>query len=322
MNRRTFVALAGSSALTAAAKGQERYPTQSLRLIIPFAVGGSTDILARISSQVLTQGLRKSVVPDNVTGAGGVIGAQRVLSAPADGYTIMAGTPGPITINPVLLENISYNAATDFKGIVFVGESPVVVVVRRESPFKTLPQLIDAARAAPGKLTYASAGVGSFAHLSGELFNWRAGLRMVHVPYRGTAPAATDLMAARADVMFENYPSVQSYLVGNQMRALAVGTLKPTAMLPDIPTVAESGVPNYENASWFGLFARTGTPRIAVETLNKTMNAALGDASVKQQLARLGVEPVGGTPEAFDSYLASKLDEMRQLAKASGIKLE
>jgi tripartite-type tricarboxylate transporter receptor subunit TctC len=293
-----------------------------LRLIIPFAVGGSTDILARICSQILTQSLGKAVIPENITGAGGVIGAQRVLSAPADGYMLLAGTPGPITINPLLLANISYDAAKDFRGIVLVGESPVVVVVNRESPIQSLQQLIAAAKAAPGKLTYASAGVGSFAHLSGELFNWRAGVKMTHVPYRGTAPAATDLMGGRADVMFENYPSVQSYLVGNQMRALAVGTLKPTSLLPSVPTVAGSGVPEYESTSWFGLFARTGTPQTAIGAINTAINAGLAEKSVQQQLARLGVEPVGGTPEAFDRYIAAKLEETRQLVKASGIKLE
>lgn len=322
MKRRHLVTLAGSLAVTAAGHAQERFPTRPLRVIIPFAPGGSTDILARICCQILTKALGKSAVAENITGAGGTIGAQHVLDAQADGYTLMAGTPGPVTINPLLMPDISYDAAKDFKGVAFVGDSPAVVVVRQDSPIRTLKDLIAAAKAAPNKLTYASAGVGSFAHLSGELFQWRAGVKMRHVPYRGSAPAATDLLAGRVDVMLENYPSVQSYIGSGLMRALAVGTLKPTALLPNVPTVAAEGVAGYESTSWFGLLVRTGTPAIAINAVNAAINAGLAEPAILRQLAQLGVEPVGGTPEAFDRYIATKLDETRQLVKAAGIKLD
>lgn len=322
MKRRHLVTLAGSLAVTAAGHAQERFPTRPLRVIIPFAPGGSTDILARICCQILTKALGKSAVAENITGAGGTIGAQHVLDAQADGYTLMAGTPGPVTINPLLMPDISYDAAKDFKGVAFVGDSPAVVVVRQDSPIRTLKDLIAAAKAAPNKLTYASAGVGSFAHLSGELFQWRAGVKMRHVPYRGSAPAATDLLAGRVDVMLENYPSVQSYIGSGLMRALAVGTLKPTALLPNVPTVAAEGVAGYESTSWFGLLVRTGTPAIAINAVNAVINAGLAEPAILRQLAQLGVEPVGGTPEAFDRYIATKLDETRQLVKAAGIKLD
>jgi tripartite-type tricarboxylate transporter receptor subunit TctC len=321
MKRRHVIALLGNLPIVAA-YGQERYPTRPLRVIIPFAPGGSTDILARLCCQILTQKLGKSAVADNVTGAGGTIGAQRVLSERADGYTLMAGTPGPVTINPLLLPNISYNVTKDFIGVAFVGDSPAVVVVRQGSPLRSLKDLIAAAKAAPGKLTYASAGIGSFAHLSGALLEWRAGIKMTHVPYRGTAPAATDLIAGRVDLMVENYPSVQSYLEAGQMRALAVGTLKRTSFLPDVPTVAQAGVPGYESSSWFGLFARTGTPPVAVNAVNAAINAGLAEPSVRQQLAKLGVEPVGGTPKAFDAYIADQLEKMRALIHAAGIKID
>ena len=321
MKRRQFIALAGSLAIATAADAQEHYPTRTLRIIIPFSAGGSTDILSRLCAQILTQALGKSVVADNITGAGGTIGAERVLGASADGYTLMAGTPGPITINPLLLPNISYDPVKDFRGVAFVGDSPAVVVVRKDSPIQSIQQLITAAKAAPGKVTYASAGIGSFAHLSGELFNWRAGIQMTHVPYRGTAPAATDLMGGRVDVMVENYPSVQGYLESGQMRALAVGTAQRSSLLPNVPTVAEEGVPGYQSSSWFGLFVRTGTPAIAINSINSAMNAGLTNPSVKQQLAKLGVEPVGGTPEAFDHYIAGQLAEVGQLIKAANIKL-
>lgn len=321
MKRRQFIAFTGSLAVTAASHAQERFPTRSMRIIIPFAAGGSTDILARICAQILTQALGKSVVADNITGAGGTIGAERVLGAAADGYTLMAGTPGPVTINPLLLPNISYDPVKDFRGVAFVGDSPAVVVVRKDSPFQSLPQLIAAAKAAPGKLTYASAGIGSFAHLSGELLKWRAGIDMTHVPYRGTAPAATDLLGGRVDLMVENYPSVQGYLESGQMRPLAVGTAKRTSLLPNVPTVAEEGVADYQSSSWFGLFVRTGTPPAAITAVNTALNAGLTKPSVQQQLAKLGVEPVGGTPEAFDQFIAGQLAEIGQLIKAAHITL-
>ncbi|MGI4940281.1 MAG: Bug family tripartite tricarboxylate transporter substrate binding protein [Janthinobacterium lividum] len=292
-----------------------------MRVVIPFAPGGSTDILARLSCQILTQALAQSAVADNVTGAGGTIGAQRVLSASADGYTLLAGTPGPITINPLLLPDITYDAAKDFRGVVFMGNSPAVVVVRKDSPIASFKDLLATAKATPNKLTYASAGIGSFAHLSGELLNWRAGTKMRHVPYRGTAPAATDLLGGRVDLMVENYPSVQSYLAAGQMRALAVGTLQPTSLLPGVPTVAQEGIADFESTSWFGLLVRAGTKQASVDAVNAAINAGLSQASVRQQLAQLGVEPVGGTSQAFDQYLASKLAENRQLIAAANIKI-
>lgn len=322
MHRRHFLALLGSIAAPTAAMARPDFPTHSLRMIIPFSTGGSTDILARLCSQVLTEALGKSVVADNITGAGGTIGAQRVLDSPADGYTLMAGTPGPITINPVLLPNISYDPLKDFTAVAFVGQSPAVVVVRRDSPITSLRQLIAEAKATPNKLTFASAGIGSFGHLSGELFKWRAGVALTHVPYRGTAPAATDLMGGRVDVMFENYPSVESYLSSGQLRAIAVGTLKPSSLLPGVPTVEAQGVPGYESTAWFGLFARAGAPPATITAINAAMDAGLDKPLVRQTLARLGVEPVGGTPEAFERYIAGKLAETRQLAQTAGIHLQ
>jgi tripartite-type tricarboxylate transporter receptor subunit TctC len=191
------------------AAAQDRFPAKPLRMVVPFAAGGSTDILARLCAQLLTDALGQTTVVENVTGAGGTLGAGRVLEAPADGHTLLAGTPGPITINPRLMPRIGYDPLRDFAPVAFVGDSPAVVVVRRDSPVGSVGELVRRAKAEPGKVTYASAGIGSFAHLSGALFEWRAGVQMVHVPYRGTAPAATDVMAGQVDVMFENYPSVQ-----------------------------------------------------------------------------------------------------------------
>lgn len=320
MRRRPL--LASPLLLAAPALAQERFPSRQIRIIIPFASGGSTDILARICAQMLTERLGQTVVAENITGAGGTIGAQRVLDAPADGYTLLAGTPGPITINPHLQPRIPYQPLRDFEPVAFVGDSPAVAVVARSSPIRSLRDLVERAKAAPGTMTYASAGIGSFAHLSGEMFKWRAGVDMTHVPYRGTAPAATDMIAGRVDAMFENYPSVQSYLASGDLRPLAIGAARRSALLPDVPTAIEEGVAGYESSSWFGLFARAGTPPQAIDTINAAINAGLRDPAVTARLAQLGVEPVGGTPAEFRTYIARRLDEAGELIRTARIRID
>jgi tripartite-type tricarboxylate transporter receptor subunit TctC len=325
MRRRALIAAAAAAGPLRPgrrAAAQDRFPAKPLRMVVPFAAGGSTDILARLCAQFLTDALGQTTVVENVTGAGGTLGAGRVLEAPADGHTLLAGTPGPITINPRLMPRIGYDPLRDFAPVAFVGDSPAVVVVRRDSPVGSVGDLVRRAKAEPGKVTYASAGTGSFAHLSGALFEWRAGVRMVHVPYRGTAPAATDLMAGQVDTMFENYPSVQGYIASGDLRALALGAARRSGLLPGVPTVAEEGVPGYESASWFGLFARAGTPPTAVAALNAAVEAGLRRPETAARLASLGVEPVGGTPAAFGDYIARRLREAGELIQAARITVE
>jgi tripartite-type tricarboxylate transporter receptor subunit TctC len=327
LTRRTCIAVATIAAAGATRSGrrataQDRFPGKPLRMVVPFAAGGSTDILARLCAQLLTDALGQTVVVENVTGAGGTLGAGRVLEAPADGHTLLAGTPGPITINPRLMPRIGYDPLRDFAPVAFVGDSPAVVVVRRDAPIRSVRDLARRAEAEPGKVTYASAGIGSFAHLSGALFEWRAGVRMVHVPYRGTAPAATDLMAGQVDAMFENYPSVQGYIASGDLRALALGAARRSDLLPGVPTVAEEGVPGYESTSWFGLFARAGTPQAAIEALNAAIEAGLRKPETAARLASLGVEPVGGPPAAFGDYIARRLRESGELIRAARITAE
>ena len=315
--------LAAAMALpTARPRAQERFPTRPLRIVIPFASGGSTDILARLSAQWLTERLGQGVVAENITGAGGTIGAQRVLEAAADGHTLLAGTPGPIAINPHLLPRIAYQPLRDFEPVAFVGDSPAVAVVPRGSPFRTLRELVERARAAPATLTFASAGIGSFAHLSGELFKWRAGVEMTHVPYRGTAPAATDMIAGRVDAMFENFPSVQSYLASGDLRPLAIGAARRSALLPGVPTATEEGVGAYESSSWFGLFMRAGAPPPAIAAVNAAINAGLRDPAAAERLATLGVEPVGGTPAEFRATVERRVREAGELIRAANIRVE
>ncbi len=322
MERRTLLGLVAATAAMPGAMAQERFPTRGLRIVIPFAAGGSTDILARLCAQMLTERLGQTTVAENITGAGGTIGAQRVLDAPADGYTLMAGTPGPITINPHLQPRIPYQPLRDFEPVAFVGASPAVVVVRRDSPIRTIADLVAAAKAEPGKLTYASAGIGSFAHLSGELFKWRAGVDLTHVPYRGTAPAATDIIGGRIDVMFENYPSVQGNLTSGEVRTIAIGAANRSALLPGVPTVSEAGVPGYESTSWFGLFARAGIPAAALATMNAAINAGIAEPAMTARLAGLGIEPAGGPPAAFRDYITRKLAETGELIRTARITAE
>jgi tripartite-type tricarboxylate transporter receptor subunit TctC len=322
IERRTLLGLAAGAALAPAAMAQDRFPSKPIRIVIPFAAGGSTDILARLCAQILTERLGQSVVAENVTGAGGTIGAQRVLDAPADGYTLMAGTPGPITINPHLQPRLPYQPLRDFLPVVFVGDSPAVVTVRRDSPIRSIADLVAEAKRRPGQMTFASAGIGSFAHLSGELFKWRAGVDMVHIPYRGTAPAATDIMGGRIDAMFENYPSVQGQINAGDLRVLAIGATRRSALLPGIPTVAEAGVPGYESTSWFGLFARAGTPPAIVEQLNAAVGGAIRSPAVTARLADLGVEPAGGPPAEFRAYIERRLNETGELIRTARITAE
>lgn len=324
MHRRCLLSAVMAGGLAGSATAQVHFPGRPLRVVVPFAAGGSTDILARLCAQMLTEGLPGGppVVVDNVTGAGGTVGAGRVLEAAADGHTLLAGTPGPVTINPHLLPQIGYQPMRDLAPVAFVGDSPAVVVVRRNSSLRSVADLLARARAAPGHLTYASAGIGSFAHLSGELFEWRAGVDMIHVPYRGTAPAATDVMAGRIDAMFENLPSVQGYVASGDLRTLAIGTARRSELLPGVPTVAEEGVPRYDSSSWFGLFVRAGSPPAAIAALNAAIEAGLRKPDMRATILSMGVEPVGGTPAAFRGYIARKLDETGELIRAAGITVE
>jgi tripartite-type tricarboxylate transporter receptor subunit TctC len=290
-----------------------------MRMVIPFAAGGSTDIMARLCAQVLSDRLGQTVVSENITGAGGMIGAQRVLDAPADGHTLMAGTPGPVTINPHLAPRMPYDPLRDFDPVVFVGDSPAVVVVRRDSPIRSVRDLVERAKAAPGRMTFASAGVGAFSHLSGELFRVRAGVDMTHVPYRGTSPAATDMIAGHVEVMFENYPSVQSYIASGDLRPLAIGAARRSALVPDLPTLIEEGVPDYDSTSWFGLFVRAGAPAAAILAMNAAINEALREPTLAARLAVMGVEPVGGSPDAFRSYVTRRFEETGALIRDAGI---
>jgi tripartite-type tricarboxylate transporter receptor subunit TctC len=314
-----FVAVMSVAASLGAARAQD-YPSRPIRLIVPFAAGGGTDILARIFAQALTEQLAGTVVVENVGGAGGSIGTGQAAKAAADGYTLLAATPS-ITINPHIQKNVPYNLLRDFTPVVQITASPAVLVANKDFPVATVRDLIERARQTPGAISYGSAGIGSFTFLATELFKSLAGVDLTHIPYRGTGPALIDLIAGRIQVQFENAPAVLGQIRNGELKAIALGTAQNSAILPGVPTIAAT-VPGYEASSWLGLLAPAATPRPIVERLNAAINKALADDAIRKRLAALGVERVGGTPEDFGVYLRAKVEETDKVAKAAGLRPE
>ncbi len=310
----------GASIGPAAVAQENAYPTRPIRLIVPFAAGGGTDTLSRILGQVLSEQLKGTVVVENVGGAGGSIGTGQVAKAAPDGYTLVTATPS-IAINPHIQKNVPYDVRRDFAPVVQVTSSPVVLVVNKDSPIKSVADLIALARAKPGAISYGSAGIGSFNFLATELFKSMAGVDIAHIPYRGTGPALIDLMAGRIQVQFENAPAVLGQIRNGELKAIAVGTTKRSAILPALPTIAET-VPGYESSSWFGLLAPAGTPQPIIERLNAAINKGLADEALHKRLDTLGVERVGGTAATFAAYLRAKVEETDKVAKAAGLRPE
>jgi tripartite-type tricarboxylate transporter receptor subunit TctC len=295
----------------------QSYPTHPVRLIVPFAPGGGTDAQARILADVLSRRLGQAFVVENMGGAGGTIGFNLVARADPDGYTILATTPA-VTINPYIQKDIAYDPARDFAPVIQTTTSPIVLVVPADSTIRTVQDLIDMAKAKPGQVRYGSAGIGSIAHLSGALFGALAGVKLTHIPYRGSGPSVIDLMAGRLQADFENAPAVLPQIRGGQLRAVAVGTSRRSTLLPDLPTVAET-VPGFESSSWFGILVPANTPRPVIDRLNAALNAGLDDPETQKSLSGLGVERIGGTPEAFGAYLKTKIAEMKTVAQAANL---
>jgi tripartite-type tricarboxylate transporter receptor subunit TctC len=322
MLRKLAVTILAAAVSIGAARAQDGdgYPSRPIRLIVPFAAGGGTDSLSRIFGQVLSEQLKGTVVIENNGGAGGTIGIGQAAKAAPDGYTLLSATPS-ITINPHIQKNVPYNMLRDFVPIVQITTSPAVLVVNKDFPIRSVRDLIELARGKPGSISYGSAGIGSFAFLAAELFKALASVDITHIPYRGTGPALIDLIAGRIQVEFENAPAVLGQIRNGELKAIAVGTAKSSAMLPDLPTIADT-LPGYESSSWLGLLAPAATPRPIIDKLNAAINKGLDDPTIRQRLSDLGVERVGGTPEAFGAYLKAKVEETDKVAKAAGLKPE
>ena len=321
--RRRFLQLAaGAAALPAVSRSAsaQAYPSQPIRIIVGFAAGSGSDIFARLMAQWLSERLGQSVLIENRPGAGGNIGTEAVVKAPPDGYTLLQWVPAN-AVNNSLYEKLSFNFLRDIAPVAGTARAPYVVVVNPELPVKTIPELISHAKANPGKLNFASAGVGTGIHMAGELFKLTTGVNMVHVPYRGAAGAMTDLIGGQVQLMFDTTAASIPHIKGGKVRALAVTTATRSALLPDLPTLADT-VPGYEASGPFGLGAPKDTPPAILEKLNKEINAVLADPKAKARLADLGSEPLTGTPAEIGRMLAAESDKWAKVIKAANIKVE
>jgi tripartite-type tricarboxylate transporter receptor subunit TctC len=274
------------------------YPTKPIRLVVPFPAGGATDIFARAVSQKLGERLGTTVIVDNKPGAGGTIGSDLAAKAPADGYTLLLATSSTHSIGPSFGGKLPYDAVADFTPIAHVGNAPSIMLVPNGSPARTVKEWVDYARKNPGKLNYASSGNGTVVHLGTEYFKAQAGLFLVHIPYRGTALAIPDLVSGKLDLLMDSLPSGLPHVKEGRLRALGITSAKRSPLLPDLPAIAET-VPGYESVTWFGMYGPKGLPADIAARINAAVNQALQDAEVKDRLARLGIEPAGGTPQQF-----------------------
>ncbi|OGA50699.1 MAG: hypothetical protein A3G24_23770 [Betaproteobacteria bacterium RIFCSPLOWO2_12_FULL_62_13] len=311
-----------AAASAQAAPKAPAYPTKPIRLVVPFPPGGTTDIQGRMLAEKLAQRFGQPVVTDNRGGAQGIIGMEIVARAPADGYTIVIAVVGPWAVHPHLYSKLPYDPVKDFAPIIHVATTPGVLVIHPSLPAKTVKDLIALVRQKPGELNYGSAGVGGFFHISAELFAFMTKIKLTHVPYKGPAAALTDLMAGRIHVMFNSMIVTIPHIKSGKVRALATTGGKREAALPDLPTVAEAGVPGYESSTWTAMGVPARTPRAIIERLNKELNAVLQMPDIKERFAAGGSTTTGGKPEEFRDYLKSELAKFGKLIKEAGIKAE
>jgi tripartite-type tricarboxylate transporter receptor subunit TctC len=300
----------------------QSYPAKPIRFIVPFPPGGSADILARAIGQKAGEGLGQSLVVENRPGAGTAIGAEALAKSPADGYAVMIGTVSSHAINPALNPKLTYDPVKDFTPISLVASIPFAMIVHPSVPAKSVSEFISLAKSKPGSLNYSSAGNGTSNHLAGELLKSLAGIDIVHIPYKGSAPALNDLVAGQVSLMFDLVLTAAPHVKSGAVRGLAVTGARRSSALPELPTVAESGVPGYEVSAWFGIFAPAGVPQPVVQRLNAEFVKALQQPELRQRLASQGAEPLTSTPEEFAAYLRSEIAKWAKVVKDSGARAE
>jgi len=321
--RRKFLHLTAAGAawpILSRIAGAQTYPSRPVRIIVGFAAGSTTDILARLMGQWLSLRLGQQFIIENRPGAGGNVGAEAVVNAPADGYTLLM-VPPAVAANPTLYEHLSFNFLRDTTPVAGVVRVPNVVEVNPAVPVKTVPELIAYAKANAGKVSFASAGIGTASHLAGQLFNAMTGANLQHVPYRGDGPAMADLIAGQVEVGFATMTASIAYIRADRLRPLAVCTAKRSEALPDIPTVAEF-IPGFEASSWFGIAAPKGTPTEIVELLNRQANAGLNDPMIRTRLADMGGMLLSGSPTDFGKLIADETEKWGKVIRAANIKAE
>lgn len=320
--RRTGIKTLAAAALLATGMGgalaQADFPSKPLTMIVPFSAGGTTDILARIVGQALGQELGESIIIENKPGAGGNIGAQQAARAKADGYTLFMGTVGTHAINQSLYKKLPYDPLKDFTPLSRVATVPNLLVAHPSRPYKTVQEMIAYAKANPGDVTYGSPGSGASPHVSGALFQSMTGAELTHIPYKGSAPAVSDLLGNQIAVMFDNMPSAIQHVHSGKLRPIAVTTAKRSPELPDVPTIAEAGVPGYEATSWFGLWAPAGTPAPVLDKLHSALTKVLQDPAVVKKIADQGGEVVIDTPAEFEAFIQSEAAKWGKVVKESG----
>ena len=318
---RAVLFLVSALLCTATAAQTAAYPTRPVRFIVPSAAGGGTDIIARAISLKLAENLGQQFVVDNRPGAGQMIGIELAAKAPPDGHTILMAA-STLAINPVMYKKVSYDPLRDFAPVTQAASLPNVLVVHPSLPVNSVAELIAYAKQRPGQLNFASAGIGTSPQMSIELLKSMAGIDMVHIPYKGTAPGVVDLLAGQVLVMAPNLLTALPHIKSGKLRALAVTSAKRTQALPEVPTVAESGLAGYDSTQWYGVLAPAGTPREIVTRLHDAIVRALRDAEVGKRLAADGAEPVGSSPEEFAAFIKSESEKWAKVATAAGIKAE
>jgi tripartite-type tricarboxylate transporter receptor subunit TctC len=322
LQRRALLLLATAAAISAplAARAQA-YPEHPIRMVVPYPPGGGTDVIARIVHGKLQTALGQNIIIDNKGGAGGSVGTDVVAKAPPDGYTVLF-TLNSHTVNPAIYAKLPFDTLKDFEPVGTVASLPQILVAHPAFPANSVAELIALAKAKPGTLSYASVGVGSPGHLAGELFKLRTGTQMTHVPYRGGGPAVTDVMGGQVPLLWVSIPAAAQFVKTGKLKALGVSTLKRSAAFPEVPTLQEAGVADFEVDSWYAMFVPAKTPKAAVDKLNRALNEVLKDVDIREKLLAQGSEAVGGTPEALGQTVNVELVKWAKLAKDAGIKAE
>jgi tripartite-type tricarboxylate transporter receptor subunit TctC len=318
---RAAAAIAVAALALAAAAQPNPYPEKPVRFVVPYPPGGGTDVIARIVHSRFQQALGQSVVIDNRGGGGGSLGTEVVAKAAPDGYTVLF-TLSSHTINPAIYPKLSFDTAKDFEPIGTVASLPQILVANPAFPPNTVAELIAFAKQKPAAVPFASVGNGSPGHLAGELFNLRTGTQMLHVPYRGGGPAVNDVIAGQVPLLWVSIPAAAQFVKTGKLKALAVSTLKRSAAFPEVPTMQEAGIGDFEVDSWYAMFVPAKTPKPVIERLNRALNEVLADAEVRERLRAQGSEAVGGTPEALGRVVGAELEKWAKLVKAANIKAE
>ncbi len=320
--RCTIAALLVTSASWATAQGAQNFPNRSLRMVIHFPPGGPTDFVGRALAQKLSEAWKQQVIVDNRPGAGGVLGVEIVLRAPPDGYTLLFGTSGSLALAPALQPKLPYNVFKDLAPIVLAVVNPQILVVHPSLPARNVNDLIKLAKSKPGQINYASVGPGSPNHMGMELLKSMSGANLVHIPYKGTAPAVTDLLSGQVSLMFNSIPTVLPHVQSGRMRGIAVGSAKRSPAVPDIPTVAESGLKGYQYTTWYALLGPSTMPKDVITKINAESVKALSEPEMTKRLSSQGAEPSPGTPEALGKFMREEYEGWVKVIKAANIKLE